>query len=188
MDTEKSIAFFSQNVAMMRHIKNSFSHRKRILILLETTLSYSLEIVRGISRYAKEQGDWVLFLVDQGPIKRMPSWIRSWQGEGMIIRSAKSEVYEQLSQFRIPMVELLGESGECPSEVLSDERQMGHLAAEHFQERGFRHYAWFSFGQTWWSRGFRQAYIQAVRERGYEVCVSPFSLRRAESVYAPNFR
>ncbi|MDO4573822.1 MAG: DNA-binding transcriptional regulator [Planctomycetia bacterium] len=156
--------------------------------MLETTFSYSLEIVRGISRYAKEQGNWVLFLVDQGPIKKVPSWIRSWQGEGMIIRSAKSEVSEQLSQRQIPMVELLGEHGECPSEVLSDEHQLGQMAAKHFQERGFRHYAWFSFGQTWWSRGFRQEYIQAVKEWGDNVHVSPFSLRRAESVHAPNFR
>lgn len=136
---------------------------------------YTLDIVEGVSRYAREEQDWSLFMDELGPIERLPDWVKRWKGDGIIVRSANKSIRRQLKRLRVPLVELLGDGQEYFSDVLSDETRIGHMAATHVWERGFRNFGFFSLGESWWLAGFRKYFVENIEKLGASVSICPTS-------------
>lgn len=97
----------------------------------------------GIAKFAHEH-DWHIVLEDRS----MPP--TGWHGDG-VITSLKSEnkalvnFVKGLIASHVPVVDIRAISSELDvPRVIGDHRRVGEVAAEHFEERRFKHIAWFS--------------------------------------------
>jgi LacI family transcriptional regulator len=66
----------------------------------------------------------------------------------------------------VPVVEMHGDPKFGASHVMGDPQADGRMVADHLLNCGLRHFAFFSYGEAWWSRGLRDPYCQALQERG----------------------
>lgn len=73
-----------------------------------------------------------------------------------------------LAKAGIPLVDLndCNEPMGAPR-IVSDDRAVGSLAADHMLERGFKHFAFCGFGDQVWSLGRREGFTQRLTERGH---------------------
>jgi len=63
------------------------SKRKRVLLLVETIRNGGRQIIEGILRYTVEKKPLEYFFFSDHSTEQLPSWIKRWQGDGIIIRS-----------------------------------------------------------------------------------------------------
>ena len=119
---------------------------KNKLVLLQ--FGYiSRRSIAGIAQFAHEH-NWNIVLEDRTspPI--------GWRGDG-VITSLKTEndllvrFIRGLVAANVPVVDIRAISSELSvPRVIGDHHRIGEVAAEHFEERRFRHIAWFSMEWT----------------------------------------
>ena len=114
--------------------------RRNVLILV--TPAYQPRLA-GIARYAR-QHDWQLTILDR--IARQP---KGWNGDGVLVTLRDNPeivaFVESLRRRKIPVVDLTFNHPEMQiPRVSGDHFDMGCIARRHFEERNFRHFAWFS--------------------------------------------
>ncbi len=152
----------------------SFAHRKiKILLLIETSRSFGRQVIQGVSRFVTEQRNWNLIFQDRSVHERFPEWLKHWDGDGVISRTSEPETYRQLRKLKVPVVEVLGDGKRHPPLVQCDESSSCRMVADHFWERGFRSFGFFSMGHNWWSLERQHAFQQALSEYGAECSISP---------------
>lgn len=114
--------------------------RRHVLILV--TPAYQPRLA-GIARYARQHG-WQLTILDR--IARQP---KGWNGDGVLVTLRDNPemvaFVKSLRRRKIPVVDLTFNHPEMRlPRVSGDHFLMGMLARRHFEERNFRHFAWFS--------------------------------------------
>lgn len=145
---------------------------RRVLLLVETSLASGRDILRGIARYVRERGQWVLFHEPRGLDTRPPRWLAEWKGDGIIARIQSAALAEAVRAIGVPAVDVLGlVPGAGLPLVHVDDRAIARLAAEHLLERGFRHFGFYGLSSENWSLRRRDAFCQYVTGRGGTVSV-----------------
>jgi LacI family transcriptional regulator len=152
-------------------------------LLIETSRAYGRGIVEGIARYARENGPWSIQFEDRGLEATPPAWLKEWQGQGIIARCITQKQSNLLHATNLPMVELLGNRHIGTAEVTCDDYLMGRMGFEHFFDRGLRQFAFFTYGETWWTRSHCDGFCRALKERGFECHIYP-SPRTADRALA----
>ena len=147
--------------------------RKTILLAIETSRSFGRGLIKGIAQYALEQGDWSLLFQDRGMLEEPQNWLKTWKGDCIISRSATPKVWRFLHKLGIPIVELLGDEKEVFGEVVLDNVLIGRMAVKHLAERNYRHFAYFSPENWWYSLERRDGFLNAVAELQHEGIVFP---------------
>ena len=114
--------------------------RRNVLILV--TPAYHPRLA-GIARYARQHG-WQLTILDR--IARQP---RGWKGDGVLVTLRDNPeivaFVKSLRRRKVPVVDLTFNHPEMQiPRVSGDHAEMGRMARRHFEERNFRHFAWFS--------------------------------------------
>ena len=144
---------------------NGKKRKYEILLLVETSRVYGRDIIRGVTRYATEQsGTWYVQFHDRGSGEKPPNWLEHWVGDGIITRSSSKRMEKIIREHGVPFVELCGTSS-IP-EVVCDDKKNGQMAAEHFFSRGFRNFAYFGIGNSWWVRWRQDNFLHAVKSYG----------------------
>jgi LacI family transcriptional regulator len=111
--------------------------RKRTVLLALTDAHHGF--FRGVARYARDH-NWHLD-ADMIYTAKIPI---GWQGDGIIaFIGYRDDLAEFIRSSRLPTVEIsMGGHDLKVPRVLGDNEMIGRLAAEHFLERGYRHFAW----------------------------------------------
>jgi LacI family transcriptional regulator len=147
----------------------------RVALLVETSRGYGRDLLRGIMRYSRLHGPWGFYLTPGDFVQALPR-MRSWGGTGIIARVETPEVARAILASGLPTI-ALGLSDEqlqpdSPlsrlSEVVSDSRAAGQMAAAHLLERRFRHYAYVGAAGRVWSGRRQESFCERIREAGYE--------------------
>ena len=146
--------------------------RRNVLILV--TPAYQPRLA-GIARYARQHG-WQLTILDR--IARQP---KGWNGDGVLVTLRDNPeivaFVKSLRRRKIPVVDLTFNHPEMLlPRVSGDHAAMGRLARQHFEERNFRHFAWFS---TNWLN------IHKLRYNGFSNPSPPHPLRWVFAEEAP---
>lgn len=109
---------------------------------------YNVAIHRAVAQYAAEH-DWHLN-ADMAAVPVVP---KGWTGDGVLAGlgdwNAPVHFVKAIRARGVPVVDIYNAAAHEVSlpRVLGDHRAAGCLAAEHFLERGWRHFAWFSRGR-----------------------------------------
>ena len=139
----------------------------RVAILVDTSTTWGRNILAGVIAYTRTHGRWQIFVEARGMEEhlRLP---RGWQGDGVIARIGTELMARELRGKRIPVVNVSGIElpGVSFPRVATDLVASAQLAAAHFLERGFRHFAYFSLTGLGYVATHQQAFIGAVQAGG----------------------
>ena len=155
--------------------------KKKILVLVETSRTYGRQIIAGITRYAKENGRWAIYLEDHGLQYGNKYRSGNIRWDGVISRTVDTPGADLSGKRTIPAVELLGDGVSGFSEILCDGKRLGFMAADYYRKKGFQNFAFFSTGHTWWSLQFCDAYIAELRKNGFSCHISPSCKRKSNA-------
>jgi len=152
----------------------------RVAVLIESSRAYGRELISGIARYSRERGNWVLHFEPRG-LEAPPSWLRDWEGDGILARFPSQKAASLLPPLPIPLIDLYGTltSSGFPL-VATDNAQVARLAFEHFREQGIRHFGFCGLRPGYWpyidQRG--ALFHQRVEAAGYRCAMFSVSSSR----------
>lgn len=133
-----------------------------VALIVETSVVYGREILKGIARYLAVHGRWSVFLDERELDAPPPEWLVDWAGDGVILRSTTPALAERLRARGLPAVDLNDRYDDLGlPRLASDMAAIGRLAADHLLRRGFRNVAFCGFEDEAWC----EARLAGVRER-----------------------
>ena len=144
----------------------------RIAVLVDTSTSWGRRLVTGINNYARQHGPWQLFVEARGLEERLQV-PRGWHGEGIIARIGSEAMLRDLRAHRLPVVNVSGIAlpDDAFPRVTTDMQVTAELAARHFLERGFRHFAYFSLLGLAYLAPQQNAFMATVKAAGHDCAV-----------------
>lgn len=176
------------------HLKKKHSAKSsgfvRVALVLPTEFAYARGVLRGIIAATRDRNMYAvglpekkgrdlpwLFRVYRGiyghSSKYLARWFRDWKPHGIIGQIYDDRLAKVYREARVPVIELFESRSESEfPRILPDDEATGALAARHFLERGFRHFAF--FGAPWmiWSQ---------ERELGFKTEIEKTFAARAKS-------
>lgn len=139
---------------------------KKIVLLLETSRSFGRQLIIGITRYAKIRGDWSFY---KEPIDLKSSFhhLTNWNPDGLIMRDTL--ITEDLLKLRKPTILAIHSSKYPPKlpVIKTDSQAIAKMAAEHFLEKGYKHFAFCGFDEFDWSEGRKHYFNSFIRDAGF---------------------
>lgn len=139
----------------------------KVALLFETTNAYARGLLVGIGDYILSHGPWSVHFAEPGPADRPPPWLATWDGDGVIVRGENARIARAVEKLGVPVVDL------TPSRLLpkapwvkSDDGAIAQLAAQHFLERGFRHFAFCGDPRFSWSNRRADQFGLLIRRAG----------------------
>jgi len=141
---------------------------KHVALLIETSRSYGRDILCGIRRWMHEHEPWSLFLELRALDSTVPRWLKGWQGDGIIARTATAEMARTIAKTGIPAVELRASKlAHGLPFVGVDNRQMGRIVADHFLSSGLARFAVFDLDTEAYFEERRDDFIAALAAAGH---------------------
>jgi LacI family transcriptional regulator len=146
----------------------------RVLLLVDTAAPFGRAVIQGIGRYALEHGPWSIQFVYRVLDSLPPQWIKDWRGDGIISRTVNAKQAKMLWATKLPLVELHSHPRFGIPQIRVDLQKEGRIAVRHFLDCGLRHFAFFSYGDAWWIKLHKNAFCEAVAEKGSDChCYRP---------------
>ncbi|OHB65779.1 MAG: hypothetical protein A2Y77_18220 [Planctomycetes bacterium RBG_13_62_9] len=144
---------------------------------METSRMYGRSILRGISRYCRMHGPWIFlrrapFYWGTRDVRESPKTLRTLMAHGMVLREqADREETLRLLSIRLPtIISPYTEPFAGLPNILTDDAAIANMAAAYLLDRGFRHFAYCGFGDTYyWSRRRGRSFKDRVRDAGFEI-------------------
>lgn len=140
------------------------------------SISLNLQrILKGVHRYAMVNTNWHLRIAAGIPERILPL-LKKNGIDGMFVALHSKKLMSKVGTMNLPCISM--DCLEIPKVLpylTADSVNAGKLAAEHFLERGFRHFAYYSPSNYFWSVRRRHGFSQKIHDAGYKI-----------SVYNPN--
>ncbi|MES2791026.1 MAG: XylR family transcriptional regulator [Planctomycetota bacterium] len=153
---------------------------KHVALIIETSRSYGRELLRGVKRYISEHGHWSVFVEIRDLESAPPLWLESWKGDGILTRSGNAATYRAVTRTGVPAIELRATRfGSGLPFMGIDNVEIGRLVAQHFLDRGFRHFGVYELDTEEFFIERRDSFIRTLAERGYH-CASHRQEQRTE--------
>ncbi|MDR0336156.1 MAG: DNA-binding transcriptional regulator [Planctomycetaceae bacterium] len=153
--------------------QKTFSKKKNVLILIETSRSFGRDLIQGITKYVSETRQWNHFLCDQFMAIRNTKSLKQWEGHGLIARVHDQNLKKFYDEFTGKKINLSADGKTSPRYVCLDNEECGRMAANHFLQRGYRHFAFFSMGHTPWSQYRYECFRSALSAHGIDCQLCP---------------
>lgn len=142
----------------------------KVILLIDCASEHDRKLLRGMTRYSKENVPWVFYRVSPGfrfendREEWVVQWARQWGADAIIGRWDEKKL-DLLHQLDIPVVL---QNNICRSEVFSnitgDYDYVGRLAAQYFRKKLFVDYAFFGIKDIIWSeercKGFQDEVLR----------------------------
>ena len=140
--------------------------RKSVALLIETSNAYARGLLAGIVEYQKCHDAWSITLPEQERGAMPPSWLKKWQGDGIIARIENDTIALVLSKLKIPIVNLSSARRlESIPWVETDDQAIAQIALNHLCERGYQQFAFCGLEAFNWSRLREEHFVNACRQQ-----------------------
>ena len=162
------------------------THKKipQVAVLLDSCYESSRGMLRGVFEYVRLYGPWGLNIVTGGTHDQKIPDFRLWKGSGLIANVYNRKMAQEIAAVRLPTVIFdlndewqrawYAKSNAC--QVQCDSTATGKLAAEHFLEKGFAHFAFVGGNRLRrlnWSSLRREAFVKRLADDGFSCEVYP---------------
>lgn len=146
----------------------------RVAVVIEASNAYARGLLAGIHRHVREHEPWTIFLQEHGRGTPPLEPLARWQGDGVIARIETEAVARTLDALRrrqpLAIVDVsAGRLLDRVPYVETDDAAIARLAAEHFLERDFRHFAFLGDERFRWSDNRRDAFLETIGGRSVSV-------------------
>jgi LacI family transcriptional regulator len=142
--------------------------KPEVLLVFLTRFEECAGMLKGIAHYERSHQPWAAFLDDEARSEADPRWLRSKKWHGVISRHTTPDFVRTCAELELPLVDL-NDSAPLPtvSKIRPDNIAMGHSGAEHFMERGYRHFGFSGFVGSGWSDERRDGFVEALSLAGH---------------------
>ncbi|MEF2243704.1 AraC family transcriptional regulator [Paenibacillus sp. IITD108] len=146
--------------------------RKQVALLIETSNQYARGLLLGINRYLQEHPDWSVYLGEISRNNQDMSWLSDWHGDGILARIETDETADYIMNSGLPAIDLSA-SRKLPGLtcVETNDQAIAVMAADHFLENGFQHFAYYGDNRFQWSIHRDQHYRSYLGAKGFD-CLS----------------
>ena len=162
----------------------------QVALLIEGHAGYGRGVLRGIARYVHLHGPWLIYVPaeERNPGDLLLPKNRRWDGDGIIGRIFTPRVLEQVLAARVPTIGMdlsaeqltVGHPLAQISELRPDSHAAGRMAAEHFLDGGFRHFAFCGFAGHIWSGRRQEGFCERLTEAGHACSVYQSPRRKGD--------
>lgn len=143
-------------------------NRPKVALLIETSNAYARGLLHGVVSYIREHEPWSFYLMEQGRGDDPPSWLAHWNGDGIIARIESERIAKAVVNSKLPTVDVsAGRYIPAIPWVETDDREIAHLATNHFLERGFKHFAYCGDDRFNWSRWRGDHFSKLLKAAGH---------------------
>ena len=153
---------------------------RRVALLVEWSRAYGRGVLRGIGRYVQAHGRWKVYHTERKLSDAAPPWLKHWEGDGIIARIENRKLAEQIKRLRIPVVNLFEHEHLNIPSVLTDNRAIARMAAEHLIERGMTHFAYCGLPGVYDER--EHFFVDHLARDGHTVHVYAPSRKRSDAM------
>jgi LacI family transcriptional regulator len=149
---------------------------RRVAVVIEASNAYARGLLAGIHRHVREHDPWTVFLPEHGRGAPPLESLTRWHGDGVIARIETRATAKALETLRrklgIPVIDVSAARliPDLPY-VETDDAAIATVAADHFFERDFRHFAFLGDDRFQWSENRCRAFVEAVAGKGHDVAV-----------------
>ena len=143
---------------------------RHVAVIVETSTQYGRNLIRGIARFGRLH-DWQIHFEYRGKSTAEPDWLADFEGDGVITTSPDQTFSRALAKRGVPVIDLQEPVTDARGEHLivdSDHRAVGRMAANHFIEKGHRHFAFLGYSDSFVSREREIGYTEALVAGGHE--------------------
>jgi LacI family transcriptional regulator len=142
--------------------------RRKVALIVETSLAPGREILRGIADYVREEGPWSISHEPRALEQSVPRWLRGWRGDGIIARVQNQGVADAIAAVGVPTIDVLGVVDGLPFPLVHvDDEAIGREGAEHLLDQGYRRFAFMSIRGENWSERRALAFARRVEAAGF---------------------
>ncbi len=143
--------------------------RPVVALLIETSNTFSRELLHGVRDWMRRQDSWAIHLSEQGRGSQPPTWLEKWRGDGIIARIENEAIALAIRACGLPTVNVSasGLAPEFPA-VISDSAAISKQAAMHLLERGLRNFAYCGDSRFAWSQRHGENLVAVLRDQGHE--------------------
>jgi LacI family transcriptional regulator len=143
--------------------------RRKVALLIETSNAYARGLVQGVVHYVREHRPWSFQMMEQGRGDDPPPWLADWDGDGIIARIETPRIARAVVKSGLPAVDLSAARlvASLPW-VETNDAEIARLAAEHFLERGFKHFGYCGDARFNWSVWREGYFSEQLRKAGHD--------------------
>ena len=117
----------------------AMGQQRRIALCMGQDVGFCRDLIRGIRAYAIDKTDWVF--QNGPPESSVVQAFRQWKPHGIIAQLLTAELAGEVLRLRKPVVDTSCSVPRLRVPLVDvDHQAVGRLAAEHFLERGYRHF------------------------------------------------
>jgi len=171
-------------------MSKNLSKIPQVALLFETNEQAHRDILRGVLRYERIHGPWSLHVAEGRAGEQRLLTMKAWGGSG-VIGVIQNEAYANAvlaAEVPAVLIDPMDETRLPPgllerhSVLASDLHAIGELAAQHFLERRFTHFAFVGeINEINWSRERGEAFASRIKRAGF-VCHTYGSLSAQEKL------
>ena len=143
---------------------------RHVAVIIETSTQYGRNLIRGISKFGRLH-DWQIHFEYRGKSAAEPDWLADFEGDGIITTSPDQRHSRHLAENGLPVIDLQSTLRDSHGEHLivdSDHRAVGRMAAEHFIEKGHRHFAFLGYSDHYVSLEREHGFLEALETHGFQ--------------------
>ena len=146
---------------------------KRIALILGQDLGFCRGVLRGIQDFATQHESWVFR--DAAPDLSILPALAEWNPAGIIAHLFNPELAEALTKLGKPLVNVTSTLRHLKLPLVEvDHRAIGHLAAKHFLDGGFRNFGYFGSATAGFSIEREKGFRATIESAGYR-CASCYA-------------
>ena len=144
----------------------------KVALLVETSNAYARGMLAGVEEFISARGPWTVYLGEHGRGDRPPAWLERWDGDGILARVENENIARALESMRLPVVNLsFAPLIAAAPTFTTDNAGIAELAAGHFLERGFRHFAYCGRQEFVWSIDRGEGFVRRLAAVGRKCAV-----------------
>lgn len=151
------------------------NNRKRVILLIESSRAYGRGCLLGVAAYIRSHGHWSVLHTERSLTEKLPQFLKDWKCDGIITRIENERIARAVAELNVPTVDLRG--SHCPREgamLDTDPWMVGRMAAEHFLDIGFIHFAYIGYAGVDFSEKRHSAFAKYLHDHGKQVsCYIP---------------
>jgi LacI family transcriptional regulator len=144
-------------------------------LLIDTSTSWGVRLIKGISRHAQEAANWLIHVEPWGRYERfrVPE---GWDGDGIIARINHEALAKEIKAINLPTVNLSWYplSGKRIARCTVDPKACGQMAAEYFLSAGFKQFAYCGpLNRLGYTDQFAEGFRQSLKQCKLDCCLYP---------------
>lgn len=157
----------------------------RLIFLTDFTENFAYNLLKGVLAYARSHEPWVVcrmppsFKAAYG-IEGVLKWAKAWHADAIIGQFNNDDNVELFRQNGIiALAQDYKERFSTIPNITGDYHKTGQMGAEFFLEKGFRHFAFYGYRDTVWSKERCEGFYNCIAAHGFG---NNFSAYQKESI------